>query len=143
MKKSSYTISTKVRRGETIVTHAIVGTLVEGEMVEGYHVRVLWDTGATTSAISERVAAKLELEYLRHHDVETAHGGRTSLPGYSNVSFMFFKGTALTPSVTDVVSITEQDIDAIIGMDIISCGTLQLRPVKDGTKFTFALELSE
>ena len=88
MKKSSYTISTKVQRGEAVVTDAIVGILTEGKEVEGYHVRVLWDTGATTSAISERLAAKLELEYLRHHDVETAHGGRTSLPGYSNVSFM-------------------------------------------------------
>lgn len=141
MKKSSYTISTKVRRGDTVVTDCIVGTLTEGVQVEGYKVRVLWDTGATTSAISERLAAKLQLEYLRHHDVETAHGGKTSLPGYSNVSFMLFERTVITPQVTDVVSITEQDIDAIIGMDIISLGTLQLKPLKSDTRFTFSMKV--
>jgi hypothetical protein len=132
-----------VQRGEAVITDAIVGILTEGKEVEGYHVRVLWDTGATTSAISERLAAKLELEYLRHHDVETAHGGRTSLPGYSNVSFMLFENTVITPRVTDVVSITEQNIDAIVGMDIISCGTLLLEPVKDGVKFSFTLETEQ
>ena len=141
MKKSSFTISTKVQRGEAVFTDVIVGILTEGKEVEGYHVRALWDTGATTSAISERMAAKLELEYLRHHDVETAHGGRTSLPGYSNVSFILFDNTVITPHVTDVVNITEQNIDAIIGMDIISCGTLLLKPVRDGVKFTFTVNV--
>ena len=139
MKKSSYTVSTKVQRGEVVTTDAVVGILTEGEKIEGYHVRALWDTGATTSAISEKIAGKLALEYLRHHDVETAHGGKTSLPGYSNVSFMLFDGTVITPRVTDVVNISEQDIDAIVGMDIISCGTLLLKPIGGGVKFTFTL----
>ena len=130
-----------MQRGEAVFTDVIVGILTEGKEVEGYHVRALWDTGATTSAISERMAAKLELEYLRHHDVETAHGGRTSLPGYSNVSFILFDNTVITPHVTDVVNITEQNIDAIIGMDIISCGTLLLKPVRDGVKFTFTVNV--
>lgn len=140
MKKSLFTISTEAVRGDVIITNGVVGILKEGDEFEGYRARILWDTGATNSTISEHLAAKLPLEYLRHHNVDTAHGGDVSLPGYSNVSFMLADGTAITPYVTDVSNLNSQSIDAVVGMDIISQGKFTLEPADDGgTRMTFTI----
>lgn len=140
MKKSLFSISTEVKRGDVIITNGLVGILKEDNEFKGYRARILWDTGATNSTISEKLAAKLPLQYLRHHNVETAHGGDVSLAGYSNVSFMLVDGTAITPYATDVSDLNGQSMDAVVGMDIISQGTFTLEPTDDGgTRMTFTL----
>lgn len=140
MKKSQFTISTEVLPGNVIVTHGIAGILVEGEKLDGYHIRALWDTGATTSAISDKIVTLLKPEFLRQHTVDTAHGGPTVLSSYSNISFMLADGLVFTPRSTDAVDLEGQPIDAVIGMDIISMGRFLLEPKPDGgTKFTFTL----
>lgn len=140
MKKSQYVISADVIPGSVIVTYGVAGILVEGKGIDGYHVRVLWDTGATTSAVSEKIVAQLKPKFLRQHSVDTAHGGPTVLASYSNITFMLADGLAFTPQSTDAVNLEGQPIDAVIGMDIISLGTFLLERKPDGLmRFTFSV----
>ncbi len=143
MNKSQFSISTKVECGKVVITDCAVGTIKDGEFL-GYRARAIWDTGASRSAISERIASKLNLNYLGSHRVGLAHGNDVSLPVYSGASFMFSEDLTCCAPAVDVVDLSEQDFDAIIGMDIIGHGCLTMRPSKDGTttrfKFTYTEE---
>lgn len=140
MNKLQYTVSTEVLPGDVIVTNGVVGVLNKEGIFDGYPVRVLWDTGATTSAISEKIAALLKLKFLRQHTVDTAHGKPVELSSYSNATFMLTDGLAFTPCSTDVVNLEGQPIDAVVGMDIISLGTFLLERKPDGIiRFTFTV----
>lgn len=141
MKKSRFTISTEVPIGSVVITNCAVGVIGSDNEFEGYPVRALWDTGASSSAISERLLKKLErmnLEFYKNRDTVMAHGDAFALPSYKNVTFMPSEGLMFTPAGTDVAAMKEQKIDAIIGMDIIFLGCFKLEPIGDyGMRMTY------
>lgn len=138
MGKSQFTISTDVERGKVVITSCAVGTVTDGNF-DGYNVRALWDTGASRSALSERVASKLGLHYLGHHNVGLAHGDDVSVPLCSGACFMFCKDLVCSVSAVDIIDLTGEDFDAIIGMDVISNGTLIMQPSDLGLSFMFTV----
>lgn len=138
MSKSQFTISTEVERGKVIITSCVVGTVKDGKF-DGFRARAIWDTGASRSAISERIASKLRLNYLGHHNVGLAHGDDVSLPVCSGACFMLCEGLTCSVSAVDVIDLANDDFDAVIGMDIISCGMLLMQPSEFGLSFTFTI----
>lgn len=77
----------------------------------------IWDTGATNSAIDEKVAKKLSLEPIDQVITSTANGIRTS-----NVYLIRIK---ILNRIVKVIRVTEavlNNADMLIGMDIIGDG---------------------
>lgn len=97
--------------------------------------RVLWDTGATQSCISKKVANELGLTSENTKNVTTAVGKR-DVKIY-NVDIKLPSGYII--SNTDVLEsdIEEQSIDLLIGMDIICKGDFSVSNFNGKTVFSF------
>lgn len=98
-------------------------------------VHAIWDTGATNSCVSEKVARELKLNTIGY--VRMSHAG-----GITN-SKRYVVNIAL-PNKVGVrgVQVTEADIgecDALIGMDIISKGDFAVSNYQGKTNFTFRI----
>ena len=98
--------------------------------------RALWDTGATLSCISERIADELQLKPLQVIKVYTATGDVLAntyfvglvLPNY----FMTSVVAAGVPDMSD-------DVDIVMGMDVISKGDFSVTNVNKKTTFSFRI----
>ena len=99
-------------------------------------VKALWDTGATHTAVSDRLANELNLPFEDFVDVSTATGimrvpvypVRISLPN----NLIFEEIEAVQFSYTD-----EDDCDLILGMDIMTQGDVALTNSEGRTVFSF------
>ncbi len=95
----------------------------------------LWDTGATSSVITKKIATELGLAPIGKADVRHAGGSGTAdmylvdiiLPNQVNVQ-----------SVTVIEGIL-YGFDLLIGMDIITLGDLSITNHKGNTTFTFCI----
>ena len=102
------------------------------------NVKVLWDTGATHSAISNRLASEMRLPSEDFARVSTASGIlrvpvyliRLNLPNH----FEFEEVEAVEFSWSD-----EDDCDLIIGMDIMAQGDLAITNFEGKTVFSFRI----
>jgi len=95
----------------------------------------IWDTGATKSVITEKVAQALNLTPISIREVGTA-GGKFLKNVYlvniylpNNVAFQFVE-------VTEMEAITG-DYDLLIGMDIIATGDFAITNYQGKTVFSF------
>ncbi|MDG0887849.1 retropepsin-like aspartic protease [Paracholeplasma manati] len=101
----------------------------------GYVINAIWDTGATSSAITPKVAADLKLSPIGQATVHTANGSTQT-----NVYVV----DILLPNniwVSDV-KVTEAPIvgaDALIGMDIILLGDFAVTNQNNRTTFSFII----
>ena len=105
---------------------------------EGFRInKALWDTGASSSCISERMARKLGLR-----PVDTGVGISTT--GKQDITY-YIVDIVLTPEmVFKNVKIAgfplqNHDVDFVIGMDIISKGTLLVKNNSGKTVVTFTV----
>lgn len=147
MTRLRFEISTEVPNGEVVVTNCLAGVMNEQGDMDCVRIRAMWDTGSTESAIMKRVADDLKLANMDRHNVDTASGGKTSMEYSGDVYFVLSEGLTAHPKRVDVIDTGKDDngnyndmgLDAIIGLDIISHGTLTMEPSSDGlgTKFTF------
>lgn len=103
---------------------------------DGSWVKALWDTGATHSAISERLAAQMQLPTEDFVDVYTAVG-ILQVPVYSlrvvfpnQLVFDEIEAVEFTGTETE-------DCDLIIGMDIITQGDFSITNMDGRTVFSF------
>jgi len=100
-----------------------------------YAKKAIWDTGATASAITPKVAADLNLQAIGQVTVNTANG-----PTITNVYVV----DILLPNniwISDV-RVTEAPIvgaDALIGMDIILLGDFAVTNQNNKTTFSFIM----
>ena len=96
----------------------------------------LWDTGATSSFVSQRLIECLGLKKVGETDVRYANGKvETKDVYYVRLTFQpSGREISLHASLSDD---TSQDF--IIGMNIIRNGTFLLKPTDEGVKFTFEL----
>ena len=96
--------------------------------------RTLWDTGASCSLISERIAKLLNLEPI----------GKTGVTGYnSNIdvkdTYLIHAGLPTGDIVTNIMAMAceSDEYDAIFGMDIISLGDFAITNQNGQTTFSF------
>ena len=134
---------------ETIVlaiyTSAIVGIPASGvendpkEVVfPAQNIKALWDTGATHSAISDRLAVRMQLPSEDFARVSTASGilrvpvylVQVGLPN----QFVFEEMEAVEFAYSE-----EDDYDLIIGMDIMTQGDLAISNFEGKTVFSFRI----
>ena len=103
--------------------------------------RALWDTGATSTCISEAVVQNLGLKVTGMMDIRTPSGTKTvntfsvniGLPNHLNVADVRVCET----------DIGNQGIEALIGMDIISLGDFCVSNYDGKTVFSFRFPSKE
>ncbi len=98
-------------------------------------VNAIWDTGATASVITPKVAKALSLVPISMTEVHTAGGVRTC-----NVYIvdLMLPNDVFIPNV----QVTEADMttnDVLIGMDIIALGDFAITNFGGKTRFTFSI----
>ena len=96
----------------------------------------LWDTGASCSLISTRVAKVLGLTSI----------GKTGVSGYNSGvdvkdTYLVHVGIPTRDIVTNITAMEcgSEDYDAIIGMDIIGKGDFAITHANGKTKFSFQI----
>jgi hypothetical protein len=102
--------------------------------------KALWDTGATQSCISDRLAENLSLEIVGFVEINSAVGTH-SVPAFrANLALpniFVFHDTELLQ-----FTYTEDDCDLIIGMGIMTQGDLSLTNQFGRTVFSFRIPSS-
>lgn len=101
----------------------------------------LWNTGATTSCISESVAQQLSFVPTGMMDIQTPSSTKSvktylvnvRLPNHLNVNDVQVCET----------DIGKQDIEVLIGMDIITLGNFSVSNFNNNTVFTFRFPSKE
>ncbi|MBR1468695.1 MAG: retroviral-like aspartic protease family protein [Prevotella sp.] len=129
---------------DSIVTESYVYAptdFVAGEEVKRVKVqRSLWDTGASVSLISSRVAKVLGLEPI----------GKSGVSGYNEGvdvkdTFLTHIGLPTGDIVTNVMSMEfdSDEYDVVIGMDVIGKGDFAITNKDGNTTFSFRIPSKE
>lgn len=125
---------------DCIVTECYVyaaTNLTRGDSVKRVKImRSLWDTGASVSLISARVAKVLELTSI----------GKTGVSGYNEGidvkdTFLIHLGLPTGDIVTNIMAMEfeSDEYDVVIGMDVICNGDLAITNKDDKTTFSFRI----
>lgn len=125
---------------DSIVTECYVyapSDLSGGEEVKRVKIqRSLWDTGASVSLISARVAKVLGLESI----------GKSGVSGYNEGidvkdTYLVHIGLPTRDIVTDIMAMEfdSDEYDVVIGMDVICNGDLSITNKDDKTTFSFRI----
>lgn len=104
-------------------------------------VNALWDTGATVTCISTTLAKKLKLPAISKTKILTA-GGVEDVDVY--IAGLSIDDVIDMPKV-EITSgnFSDQNIDIIIGMDVISYGDFAISKKNDQTIFSFRFPSQE
>ena len=119
-------------KADIILTECEFMTLDQKQLVKAR--RTMWDTGSTVTILSPRLIAQLNPEAFRQGGI-SGIGGQTEGNTYL-LHVLLPTGDAIT-----FQEVYEADIeyDAIIGMDIITKGSLHLDNSDGEIIFTFSL----
>lgn len=96
--------------------------------------RGLWDTGASKSSITQRIADDLALSPIGQTGVSTANG--VIIVNTYFVDIVLLNGV-VAKNVLVCCSNLGDDIDVLIGMDIITHGDFSITNVNGETTFSF------
>lgn len=125
----------KVASYYTKIVDRLITDIVIKNKNKSVNVKALWDTGATTSAVSSRVVKELSLPYVRTADV--------SMPISSDVVDVYMVTVQISDEIIyDNLEVFElpfenQETDFIIGMNIISTGEFHVSNINNITAFSF------
>ena len=125
---------------DCIVTECYVyaaTNLTRGDSVKRVKImRSLWDTGASVSLISARVAKVLGLTSI----------GKSGVSGYNEGidvkdTFLIHRGLPTGDIVTNIMAMEfeSDEYDVVIGMDVICNGDLAITNKDDKTTFSFRI----
>ncbi len=125
---------------DCIVTECYVyaaTNLTRGDSVKRVKImRSLWDTGASVSLISARVAKVLGLTSI----------GKSGVSGYNEGidvkdTFLIHLGLPTSDIVTNIMAMEfeSDEYDVVIGMDVICNGDLAITNKDDKTTFSFRI----
>ena len=105
-------------------------TRVDGKTlkIKRHRVKALWDTGAVTSAISRSLADILGLKVREHTVLQTASGSVRVAKDLVLLDLML-DDTVIPVMAAVVDSVPGKNIDFLIGMDVIMCGSLSVDTV--------------
>ena len=96
--------------------------------------RGLWDTGASKSSITQRIVDDLNLIPVGNTNISTANGVVTVNTYF--VDFGLPNGVTITNVLVSCADLGD-DIDVLIGMDIIRHGDFSITNVNGKTTFSF------
>ena len=113
-----------------------LGVSISDNDNEKWTVRGLWDTGSTRSCISERVIEKIKMKPDGKSIIFTANG-KANVNTYC-VDVEFPNGYKIQNVIVSAVRI-EDDTDMLIGMDIISRGSMSINNDFGRTDFRYRL----
>jgi predicted aspartyl protease len=99
-------------------------------------VKALWDTGASGTVITPEVSRKLELVPIDR--IKVAGVNNISMADVVEVSIVLPNGV-MVDDVNVMICDLKQDIDLLIGMDIILLGDFSISNGKGKTLFSFAM----
>lgn len=97
----------------------------------------IWDTGATDSVISKRLAEKLEIKPYRIARAATA-STVIECPVFIVSIFLPLDAFLFNVPVT-AMDFPEHDLDFLLGMDVISLGDFAVTHARGRTKFSFQI----
>jgi hypothetical protein len=95
----------------------------------------VWDTGASITCVSRRIACKLSLKLYEKMDVHT--GGGLSRNPPCIISLSLPNGIRLDGIVALAMNIDENDFDVIIGLDVIGKGDFAVSGFGGETVFSY------
>lgn len=98
--------------------------------------RALWDTGATMSCISQRIADELQLQPLQIIKVYSATNEVLAITYYVG---LLLPNHFTTKVIAAGVPRMSDDVDIVIGMDVISKGDFAVTNVNRKTSFSFRI----
>ncbi len=106
-----------------------------------FNCRAIWDTGATSSAITQRVANQLGLKPTGMIQVNTAGGLKTQNVYLVNV---YLPNKLVIPfvnvtEITDLSQDTNDKLEVLIGMDIINQGDFSITNKNNQTWLSFRI----
>ena len=105
--------------------------------IEDHKFIAIWDTGATSTCITKRLAGKLGIKPTGVCDNHTAGGHREAAVFLVNV---LLPNHVLVPNVqVHDMEDNDDNFDVLIGMDIISLGDFCISNYDKKTVFTFRL----
>ena len=101
--------------------------------------QALWDTGASMSAISQRVVDRCKLLPVGFIELHHAQGSTKDVPVYI-VNIGLPNRIALPGVIVSLAQISsDQGIDVLIGMDVITQGDFAITNPMGNTKFSFRM----
>lgn len=105
--------------------------------IEGRKYQALWDTGATTTVITEQVAHELGLKPI---DVaKVSHAGGDRLANVYMVDIHLSQTEVILGQVRVTEGILLGNIELLIGMDIIGAGDFAVTNDKGNTRFSYRI----
>ena len=105
--------------------------------IEDHKFVAIWDTGASSTCITKRLAAKLGLKSTGIIKNSTAGGLRPAATFLVNV---FLPNHVVVPDITvHDMEDNEDGFDVLIGMDIISLGDFSISNYDQQTIFTYRM----
>jgi predicted aspartyl protease len=133
---SRYPGKSRVLINDVVVSER-AGEDIEKVTAEGQHFKALWDTGATHTAIDQRVVDKLNLKPEGFTRVVKHVGGVTQKADVFYVNI-------LLPNNVNVVDLPVtmgviHDADLLIGMDIIGAGDFATTTFQGKMSFTYCV----
>lgn len=97
----------------------------------------LWDTGATRTCVSDKVASALNLIPIGQSKIQTA-GGESIVNAYC-ISLVLPNNVTIKDVMVTGSDIGKQGLDVLIGMDIIGLGDFAVSSHNGITQFSFRI----
>ena len=130
MKPSAFTIQFNSRVDQLVSDIVVAKPRIDEPEWSAQKVRAIWDTGATTTAITEKLASSLSLHAVGTRTVLGVHGA-ADVNEY--IVDIVLTNQVLIPNVLVTgLKAFVSDCDALIGMDIIGEGDFTISRSPEG-----------
>lgn len=118
--------------------HSGVNLFVPGNPSKrmGKPLKAVWDTGATSSCISQKAVRALGLQRVSYRKIYTVNSSAEVKTYYVGLELPNYFMTTVTASALASIS---DDVDVVIGMDVISRGDFSVTNVLGKTTFSFRI----
>ena len=136
LKKDLVHALTHVKKGivNRIITPVEITNVITDKKVS---TKGLWDTGATSSAITKSMASSLGLCLLGKKNVRGVHGTKEVNVYYVNIT-LNNKNITLNAKVTECDELSsDNSVGLLIGMNVITMGDFVITNFKDNTTMSF------
>lgn len=132
IKPSAFTIKSKGGLLRVLISDL---TVVDSVSNKSCSIKAIWDTGATGSVITKKVAADLGVLPSGKSQVSTANG--TVIQNTYIVSLVLPQGLIVEGVLVTEVDSLNGNCDALIGMDIVSLGDFSITNFDGVTTMSF------
>lgn len=100
-------------------------------------VNAVWDTGVTRTIVSEDLAKKLQLKKVADTRMNTASGEVKTKKYFVDIKLP--NGCIVKNIIVSSGNFSTEDVDVLIGMDIITLGDMAISNLEGKTVFTFRM----